>query len=257
MKKVVYLGESQKKVCVSLDGPALRIQRYQKANVWLPLSQISYVVCSHQTQWKTDALLACMQTSILLIFSSTHGKVAGYCVGEIQPSLEMSEVWLSYWEHHHQGESFYQWHENTVRHSIMMMAKHLHIPNPRLHHNGAMQDLTHKVFDQFSQHQVHKIQEELQELLHAWLVSELFELGWPLEVLCAAQFRPDLSMCMVDHLHWENQIIVIQLLQKYPQTIQREHIIAAFEQHKHHFKKQFSSYWHDFYHWLAMHHSFV
>jgi len=258
MKKAVYLGEAKKEVCVSLDGPSLKVTRQHKAAMWLPLGQISYVVSSHHTQWKTEALLACMDASILLVFNSAHGKVAGYCVGETCQSLDMSEVWSSYWEHDHQGQSFYQWHENTVRQSIVMMAKHLHIPHPRLFFDGAMGDLKNKVFHQFSKHQVHDIQQQLQHLLHAWLVAELFSLGWPLETLCATQFRPDLSMCMVDNLHWENQVIAIQLLQQHQgQQVTRADIITGFEQHKHHFKKQFSKYWHDFYHWLAKQHSFL
>jgi len=258
MRKVVYLGEGKHQVTVSLDGPSLKITRQYQAATWIPFVQISYIVCSHRTQWQTNALLACMEAAILIVFSATHGKVMGYCVGDAQRSLDMPEVWSSYWEHDHDGERFYQWHENTIRHSIMMMAKHLNIPNPRLHHDGAMQDLEQSIFQPFPAHRIQYMQQQLQHLLHAWLVSELFGLGWPLEVLCATQFRPDLSMCMVDHLHWECQVIVIQLLQQYPQQeIKREYIVTAFEQHKPYFKKQFSKYWHDFYHWLAKQHTFL
>jgi len=252
MKKVVYLGEGASDMHVSLDGPALKIKRFHKAPMWIPLNNISYIVCNQHTQWKTDALLACMSAAILLVFNSSQGVVSGYCVGETRQSLDMPEYWTKYWEYDHQGHAFYVWHESRVRNSIVQMATHLRIPNPRLQHDAAMHDLEHKIYAQFPKEHIQYLQRQLKNLLHAWLVSELFSLNWPLDTLCSSAHRPDLSMCMVDNLHWEAQIIAIELLQRHnTSNIAREDIVTAFEQHKKHFKQQFSHYWHAFYHWLS------
>ena len=67
---------------VSLDNAvALRIHISGQSGLRTPLAKISRVVCNHQVQWDSDALVACLQHGIPIAFMDARGKSIGWCFG--------------------------------------------------------------------------------------------------------------------------------------------------------------------------------
>lgn len=66
---------------VILDDPALRIVRPDQADQLFPLSRISRVVCQGGVGWTMQALLACADAGIQLLFLKKNGEIRARWLG--------------------------------------------------------------------------------------------------------------------------------------------------------------------------------
>lgn len=67
---------------VILDDPALRIIVPDRADQLFPLSRISRVVCQGSVEWSTQALLACADAGIQLLFLEKSGAIRARWLGQ-------------------------------------------------------------------------------------------------------------------------------------------------------------------------------
>lgn len=81
MRKALYLDGAAEPLEVVLDGPALRICRYARADARAPLRLLGRIVVSGSVAWRTDALLACMDAGIPVVFLAPDGAARGWAVG--------------------------------------------------------------------------------------------------------------------------------------------------------------------------------
>ncbi len=63
---------------VALDGPALRVQRADKADSLYPLARLSRIISSLNVAWHAQALKACIDQRLPIIFVATDGQPAAY-----------------------------------------------------------------------------------------------------------------------------------------------------------------------------------
>ena len=73
-RRPLYL-DAREATTILLEGPALRIRVSKQAERDVPLRRISRVVTNHRTQFTTDALLACADRGISVVFLSEDGEV--------------------------------------------------------------------------------------------------------------------------------------------------------------------------------------
>jgi hypothetical protein len=66
---------------VTLDGPALRVQRPARAVQWYPLARLSRVLSARAVRWDSRALLACADIGVPVAFVDRGGRVLGLLVG--------------------------------------------------------------------------------------------------------------------------------------------------------------------------------
>jgi hypothetical protein len=66
---------------VALAGRALCVQREQRAEQFFPLPRLSRVHSSTQVSWCTEALLACAEQGISVIFVSDAGEITARLLG--------------------------------------------------------------------------------------------------------------------------------------------------------------------------------
>ncbi|MDG4554111.1 MAG: CRISPR-associated endonuclease Cas1 [Candidatus Competibacter sp.] len=66
---------------VEADGPALRLRRPAKAAVWYPLARLARVVSSGMVDWDAEALLACAEAGVPVVFLRRDGSVRAYLSG--------------------------------------------------------------------------------------------------------------------------------------------------------------------------------
>lgn len=66
---------------ILLDGPALSIQRGERAEQLFPLRRLSRIHCAEDTSWSTEALLACAKRGITILFVAETGTVVARLLG--------------------------------------------------------------------------------------------------------------------------------------------------------------------------------
>ena len=66
---------------IDADGPALRLRRPAKAAVWYPLARLARVVSSGMVAWEAEALLACAEAGVPVVFLRRDGSVRAYLSG--------------------------------------------------------------------------------------------------------------------------------------------------------------------------------
>lgn len=79
-RKVLYL-DPEGKLEVAREGPALRVSRPDRASRWYPLGRLARVVSRREVRWKGEAILACLEAQVPLVFLDAEGRVCGLCVG--------------------------------------------------------------------------------------------------------------------------------------------------------------------------------
>ena len=83
LRKPLYL-QGKNSLSVALDGPALRIAQPERAMSFYPLARLARVLSKGGVHWSCEALLACAEARIPVVFLGDDGRVRGYWFG---PSL--------------------------------------------------------------------------------------------------------------------------------------------------------------------------
>jgi hypothetical protein len=66
---------------IDADGPALRLRRPAKAAVWYPLARLARVLSKGEVRWSCEALLACAEVGVPVVFLNRDGDVRAYLFG--------------------------------------------------------------------------------------------------------------------------------------------------------------------------------
>lgn len=78
MLQSLHLDGADRPVAVLLDGPALRLRRKDTADIFAPLPRLARVtVHGSRVQWRTEALLACLEAGIPVLFHGARGDWQG------------------------------------------------------------------------------------------------------------------------------------------------------------------------------------
>lgn len=83
----LHLDGADRPVAVLADGPALRLRREGTADSFAPLPRLARVqVHGRRVHWRTEALTACMEAGVPVLFLGAHGRLIGACVAVAPPS---------------------------------------------------------------------------------------------------------------------------------------------------------------------------
>jgi hypothetical protein len=78
MLESLHLDAADRPVAVLLEGPALKLRRPAMADVFAPLGRLSRVVVHGcRVQWRTEALLACAEAGVPVLWMSGRGRLVG------------------------------------------------------------------------------------------------------------------------------------------------------------------------------------
>lgn len=81
MLQPLYLDGTERPVAVLREGPALRLRREGAADVFMPLPRLARVVVhGTRVQWRTEALTACAQAGVPVIFLGPRGVALAICL---------------------------------------------------------------------------------------------------------------------------------------------------------------------------------
>lgn len=80
LRKPLYL-QGRQGLAVDLDGPALRIEQPERAVTFYPLARLARVLSKGEVRWAYEALLACADAGVPVVFMDGEGGVRGYFFG--------------------------------------------------------------------------------------------------------------------------------------------------------------------------------
>lgn len=80
LRKPLYL-QGQQSLTVDVDGPALRVEQPERAVMFYPLVRLARILSKGKVNWRHDALLACADRGIPVVFVDEDGGVRGYFFG--------------------------------------------------------------------------------------------------------------------------------------------------------------------------------
>ncbi len=80
LRKPLYL-QGQNGLAVELDGPALRVRQPERAAVFYPLARLARVLSKGGVRWHCEALLACAEAGVPVVFLDGDGGVRAYLFG--------------------------------------------------------------------------------------------------------------------------------------------------------------------------------
>lgn len=87
MLEALYLDAAEQPVAVLAEGPALRLRRHGVADVFAPVPRLARVVVfGPRVQLRTEALLACLQGGVPVLFLVARGKLAGVLAPVVLPA---------------------------------------------------------------------------------------------------------------------------------------------------------------------------
>jgi hypothetical protein len=80
LRKPLYL-QGKNGLAVDLDGPALRVRQPERAAVFYPLARLARVLSKGGVRWTGEALLACAEAGVPVVFMDGEGGVRAYLFG--------------------------------------------------------------------------------------------------------------------------------------------------------------------------------
>jgi antitoxin (DNA-binding transcriptional repressor) of toxin-antitoxin stability system len=92
MLEALHLDAAERPVAVLLDGPALRLRRTGRADVFAPLPRLARVVVhGPRVQWRTEALLACAEAGVPVLLLGGRGVLSAVLV-PVAPPAQRSDL---------------------------------------------------------------------------------------------------------------------------------------------------------------------
>ncbi|MFO1291830.1 MAG: hypothetical protein U1F07_02000 [Rubrivivax sp.] len=78
---------------VRLDaGVALSVAAEGRARSLYPLRRLSRVVCGRNARWRTDALVACLEAGVPIVFHGAHDETVGWCFGARRRETTLAQL---------------------------------------------------------------------------------------------------------------------------------------------------------------------
>jgi hypothetical protein len=92
MWQSLHLDGTDHPVAVLAEGPALRLRRAGIADVFAPLPRLARVtVHGTRVQWRTEALLACLEAGVPVLFLGRIGSLCGACI-PVRPPAQRADL---------------------------------------------------------------------------------------------------------------------------------------------------------------------
>lgn len=107
---------------------ALRVAAPGRARSLYPLSRLGRVVCGRHVQWQTEALLACLEAGVPVLFTDHRGASLAWCFGMRRREATLQELLRLALSQPQWAQWFEQWRAATARREIMACLHELDLP---------------------------------------------------------------------------------------------------------------------------------
>lgn len=112
---------------VCLDGPALRIETVGRAPTRAPLAKLARVISPQDSQWTTQALIACLKAGVPIVFTDRNAEVQAWCFGPRRRETTLTALVREGLARIDGLEVYETWHRATERRAIASLLGDLRI----------------------------------------------------------------------------------------------------------------------------------
>ena len=228
-ERIALYLDGRRPLSVCLDGPALRVSGPGQADGRYPLRRLSRVVASGHVDWRTNALLACMQGGVPVTFLDVDGRPFGSCLGHLLRPLALADRLRELLARPDWRELYGNWFAATERRQILRVLRRLR-RNPRDLRRQAVQDMLLRGHLRVgTPTQVHRAHELLRGLL-CGLVPEILDRAGLTPLLAEARAHGlSLPGDLARLLEWELHFTIHRAARLPLDEHWRRACVAAFE----------------------------
>jgi len=187
---------------VVLDGPALCVQREERAEQFFPLQRIARVHSSDRVDWSTRALLACAEQGINVLFISEEGTVRARLLG--RPG-ERDELLLRFSEFMllpQAGDLYAHWLASMRTRIAHWAGARLRAPTGARDPRSCRAWIEHQAVQYGGRRGAERTRQWLRSLGYQWMHAHLTELGFGRNTELGQAGEPSLARDLAELLMW-------------------------------------------------------
>jgi hypothetical protein len=207
---------------VGLDGPVLRVSQPQRADRLFPLRRLSRVLTSTRADWEQDALLACAESGIPVLFCDDDGQVIARLLGRPGERDELKGRLVSFLLRAEAGGMLDFWIGQSRHRAARWAAIKLGIP-PASRGAGEVRRRIHRTAERLAGAEAAlDTRQRLRALAYAWMEEHLSDLGFGRSTELAQIGAPDLAAELTGVLYWYLEPARIGWLRRRRKAAQRK-----------------------------------
>lgn len=187
---------------VELDGPALKIVQIEKAERLYPLRRLSRILVQCRVEWSTEALLACAEWGIVVVFVDDDGEVMGRLLG--RPG-ERDELYrrLTDFLLLPQAEGMYRWwREDTRRRAANWAGAKLGLSHPQRAPGRCREWINREARRCVGEKAAIRTGQWMRSLAYDWMEKHLQDLGFGRQNELGRRGEPALARDLTEILMW-------------------------------------------------------
>ncbi len=199
---------------VVLDGPALCVGVDERADQTFPLARVSRVYSATDVSWSTEALLACADAGIGVLFLDRDGAVRARVLGRPGERDELYQRLTEFLLLPEAMGRYRHWLTSMRTRAAHWAGLKLGAP-PVLHSpSTCRQWIEHRAAQLVGRNPAQRNRQWLRALAYGWMQAHLHDLGFGRTTELAQIDEPDLARDLTDILAWYLEVARIGWLQR-------------------------------------------
>ena len=199
---------------VELDGPALKIVQIEKAERLYPLRRLSRIFVQRRVEWSTEALLACAERGIIVVFIDDDGEVTGRLLGRPGERDELYQR-LSDFLLLPQAQGMYRWwREDTRRRAANWAGAKLGLSRPLRNPRSCREWINREARRCADEKAAIRTGQWMRSLAYDWMEKHLQDLGFGRQNELGRSGEPALARDLTEILMWYLEPVRIGWLQR-------------------------------------------
>lgn len=199
---------------VGLDGPALRISAPDRAEQLFPLRRLSRVLSRVDTNWSTEALIACAERGVPVAFVGSDGRVRAFVFGRPGSSDTFTGRLLDFLDRPDAVERYQDWAHAMERRGRLRLARRLGLDPLRSDLRKLDQVLAEAKARVARKSVVSYLERRLAAMLSTLVSEVLTESGVGADLLAGSLSRLTLVQSFTAALEWDLQLPMLRTLSR-------------------------------------------
>jgi hypothetical protein len=187
---------------VVLDGPALCVQREERAEQLFPLQRIGRVYSSTRVQWTTEALLACAGRGIGVLFVDEQGEISARLLGRPGERDEMRLRFSEFMLLPQAPDMYQHWLHGMRQRIAYWTALRVDAPPSLRDPRGCRQWIERQAQRYAGRRAAERSRQWLRSLAYHWMESHLADLGFGADTELGQAGEPSLARDLAELLMW-------------------------------------------------------
>jgi hypothetical protein len=187
---------------VCLDGPALCVQREERAEQLFPLQRLSRIYTGTRVHWSSEALLACAERGIAILFVDEQGNIEARLLGRPGERDEMYARFTEFLLLPQAPDMYQHWLDGMRRRIAYWAAVRVDAPAAMRDPRRCRQWIERLAIGYAHRQGDERSRQWLRALAYHWMQSHLLDLGFGAGTELAQIGEPSLARDLAELLMW-------------------------------------------------------